>query len=168
MRTAELLREEAEVLDVVVDTALAGRDRIALEHLTALPPALARLIVRRLAEAATGGLCARAPARLDDILALGDDGALDVGDGARAVVSGGVLRFEATPPLVLRRAARARRSTEAGAARLGQFHRRDWSAPSPRRGARTTPTRGLRSRARSPPRRSVAARPVSAAGRPRL
>ena len=64
-----------------------------------LPPALARLIVRRLAEAATGGLCARAPARLDDILAFGDDGALDVGDGARAVVSSGVLHFETTPPL---------------------------------------------------------------------
>ena len=79
VRTAELLREEAEVLDVVVDTALAGRDRIALLYLADLPPALARLIVRRLAEAATGGLCARAPARLDDILALGDAGALDVG-----------------------------------------------------------------------------------------
>jgi tRNA(Ile)-lysidine synthase len=99
VRTAELLREEADVLDVVVDTALAGRDRIALEHLQALPPALARLVVRRLAEAATGGLCARAPARLDDILGLAGDGALDVGDGARAVVEGGVLRFEVTPPL---------------------------------------------------------------------
>jgi tRNA(Ile)-lysidine synthase len=102
VRTAELLREEAEVLDVVVDTALAGRDRIALLYLADLPPALARLVVRRLAEAATGGLCARAPGRLDDILALGDVGALDVGDGARAVVSGGVLRFEATPPLARR------------------------------------------------------------------
>ena len=60
VRTAELLREEAEVLDVVVDTALAGRDRIALLYLADLPPALARLIVRRLAEAATGELCARA------------------------------------------------------------------------------------------------------------
>jgi tRNA(Ile)-lysidine synthase len=99
VRTAELLREEAEVLDVVVDTALAGRDRIALSHLAALPPALARLVVRRLAEAATGGLCARAATRLDDIVALGDDGALDVGDGARAVVSAGELRFEVTPPL---------------------------------------------------------------------
>jgi tRNA(Ile)-lysidine synthase len=99
VRTAELLRDEAEVLDVVVDTALAGRDRIALSHLAGLPPALARLVVRRLAETATGGLCARAAARLDDILALGGDGALDVGDGARAVVSGGMLRFEATPPL---------------------------------------------------------------------
>ena len=38
VRTAELLRDEAEVLDVVVDTALAGRDRIAVEHLAALPP----------------------------------------------------------------------------------------------------------------------------------
>jgi tRNA(Ile)-lysidine synthase len=99
VRTAELLREEAEVLDVVVDTALAGRDRIAVSYLADLPPALARLVVRRLAEAATGGLCGRAPGRLDDIFALGEDGALDVGDGARAVVSGGVLRFEATPPL---------------------------------------------------------------------
>ena len=99
MRTAELLREEAEVLDVVVDTTLAGRDRIALLYLADLPPALARLIVRRLAEAATGGLCARAATRLDAILALGENGALDVGDGARAVVEGGVLRFEVTPPL---------------------------------------------------------------------
>jgi tRNA(Ile)-lysidine synthase len=99
VRTAELLREEAEVLDVVVDTALAGRDRISLLYLADLPPALARLIVRRLAEAATGGLCGRVSGRLEEILALRDDGALDVGDGARAVVSGGVLRFEATPPL---------------------------------------------------------------------
>jgi tRNA(Ile)-lysidine synthase len=99
VRTAELLREEAEVLDVVVDTALAGRDRVTLLYLADLPPALGRLVVRRLAEDATGSLCGRAPGRLADILALGDDGALDVGDGARAVVCGGVLRFEATPPL---------------------------------------------------------------------
>jgi tRNA(Ile)-lysidine synthase len=91
VRTAELLREEAEVLDVVVDNALAGRDRIALLYLADLPPALGRLVVRRLAEAATG--------RLEDILALRDDGALDVGDGARAVVRSGVLHFEVTPPL---------------------------------------------------------------------
>jgi tRNA(Ile)-lysidine synthase len=99
VRTAELLREEAAVLDVVVDTALAGADRIARDQLAALPRALARLVVRRLAEAATGELCARAASRLDDVLALGDAGALDVGDGARAVVEGGVVRFEATPPL---------------------------------------------------------------------
>ena len=43
-------------------------------YLADLPPALARLIVRRLAEAATGGLCARAATRLADILALGETG----------------------------------------------------------------------------------------------
>jgi tRNA(Ile)-lysidine synthase len=97
VRTAELLRDEAAVLDVVVDTALAGRDRIEVAHLAALPPALARLVLRRLAEDAAGRLCARASGRLDDVLALGD-GALDLGDGARAVVSAGVLHVERTPP----------------------------------------------------------------------
>jgi tRNA(Ile)-lysidine synthase len=96
VRTAELLRDEAAVLDEVVDTALAGRDRIEVAHLAALPPALARLVLRRLAEDAAGRLCARAPGRLPDVLALGD-GALDLGDGARAVVAGGVLRVERTP-----------------------------------------------------------------------
>jgi len=99
VRTAELLRDEAEVLDDVVDTTLAGRDRIERERLAEMPIALARLVVRRLAEEATGGLCARAAARLGDILALGNAGALDVGDGARAIVEGGMVRFEATPPL---------------------------------------------------------------------
>jgi tRNA(Ile)-lysidine synthase len=99
VRTSELLREEAEVLDVVVDTTLAGRDRISLLYLADLPPALGRLVVRRLAEDATGGLCGRVSARLEDILALGDDGALDGGEGARAVVRSGVLHFEVTPPL---------------------------------------------------------------------
>jgi tRNA(Ile)-lysidine synthase len=63
-----------------------------------LPRALARLVVRRLAEDAIGGLCARAATRLDDILTLGD-GALDVGDGVRAVVEDGMLRMVPTPPL---------------------------------------------------------------------
>ncbi len=98
VRTAALLRDEADVLDVVVDTALAGRDRIALARLEALPTALGRLVVRRLAEAATGRLCGRAGARLPELLRL-RAGALDVGDGARAVVEDGVLRFERTPPL---------------------------------------------------------------------
>lgn len=97
VRTAELLRDEAAVLDEVVATALAGRDHIAIDHLAALPPALARLVVRRLAEDATGRLCARAAARLPDVLALAD-GALDLGDGARAVVTNGVLRVQPTPP----------------------------------------------------------------------
>ncbi|HEX8123016.1 MAG TPA: tRNA lysidine(34) synthetase TilS [Solirubrobacteraceae bacterium] len=101
VRTAALLREEAAVLDELVATALGGGDGIALDHLAALPRALARLIVRRLAEDATGALCARAATRLDDVLAL-DDGALDLGDGARAHVAGGILRIVPTPPLPAR------------------------------------------------------------------
>jgi tRNA(Ile)-lysidine synthase len=97
LRTAQLLREEAAVLDEVVATALAGRDRLALAKLATLPPALGRLVLRRLAEDATGRLCARAATRLHDVLALGDDGSLDLGDGARAIVERGVLRVGRTP-----------------------------------------------------------------------
>lgn len=98
LRTAVLLRDEAEVLDAVVAAELGEGGDIALERLAALPRALARLVVRRLAEDATGSFCARAAGRVDDVLALGD-GALDLGDGARAVVTGGRLRVERTPPL---------------------------------------------------------------------
>ena len=111
LRTAELLRDEAAVLDEVVATALAGGDTIAVAHLAALPPALARLVVRRLAEDVAGALCARAPGRLDEIIALGD-GALDLGDGVRAHVRRGVLRMEPTPPM-LRRPCRTEPPTSA-------------------------------------------------------
>ncbi|HEY8582667.1 MAG TPA: tRNA lysidine(34) synthetase TilS [Capillimicrobium sp.] len=98
VRSAELLRDEAAVLDAVVRAALRGRDEVSLERLRALPPALARLVVVRLAEDAAGRLVPRAGARTEEILAL-DPGrprtALDLGDGVRAVVRGGVLRFEA-------------------------------------------------------------------------
>jgi tRNA(Ile)-lysidine synthase len=98
VRSATLLREEAAVLDEVVDTALAGRRRIALERLAALPPALARLVVVRLAEDALGGLVPGVGARVGELLALapaGGSAELDVGGGCRAVVEYGVLRFEA-------------------------------------------------------------------------
>ena len=101
-RTAELLRDEAAVLDEVVDTALAGRDRIEQATLAALPQALARLVIRRLAEDAVEGSCGRVTSRLDEILAL--DGALDLGDGARAVVERGMVRMVPTPPLPRRTA----------------------------------------------------------------
>jgi tRNA(Ile)-lysidine synthase len=97
LRTAQRLREEAAVLDEVVDGVLGGRDHLRRDDLAALPPALARLILRRLAEDATGNLCARAATRLDDVLALGDAGALDLGDGARAIVAAGVVRVGRTP-----------------------------------------------------------------------
>ena len=96
-RTAELLRDEAAVLDEVVAGVLDGREEIELDRLAALPPALARLVVRRLAEGATGGAVPRAARRTEDVLALGSDGALDLGDGARARVRAGILSFEPTP-----------------------------------------------------------------------
>jgi tRNA(Ile)-lysidine synthase len=99
LRTAQLLREEAAVLDEVVDTALAGHDHVTLHHLRILPPALGRLVLRRLAEAAIGELCPRVTSRFEEVLELSDHAMLDLGDGARAVVVGGVLRFERTPPL---------------------------------------------------------------------
>ncbi len=102
VRAAQVLREEAAVLDEIVDTALAGHDHVALHHLRILPPALGRLVLRRLAEEAVGGLCPRAAARFEEVVALSDDAMLDLGDGARAVVEAGVLRFERTPPLVPR------------------------------------------------------------------
>ena len=34
---------------------------------------------------------------LDDVLALGSDGSLDLGEGARAIVSAGVVRVGRTP-----------------------------------------------------------------------
>ena len=99
IRTAAILREEAEVLDVVVATALAGRDQIALEHLAELPPALARLVVRRLAEDATGrAVCARVSASRRPARARPDGLARCRRRGARRRRDG-VLRFERTPPL---------------------------------------------------------------------
>jgi len=95
VRTAELLRDEAEVLDELVGEALAGADRIELARLRALPPALRRLVVQRLADAAADGLAPRAARRTEEILALPARpvAALDVGDRVRAVVERGVLRF---------------------------------------------------------------------------
>jgi len=97
LRTAALLADEAAVLDELVAGVLAGRDGLPVAELGALAPALARLVLRRLAEDATGRLCARAATRLDDVLAL-RDGALDLGDGARARVRAGVLTVGRTPP----------------------------------------------------------------------
>lgn len=96
VRVAELLRVEAEVLDTLVDDAL--ETPVTLARLRAMPLALARLIVVRLAEDATGALAPRAGARTEEILALDDTRAwtaLDIGDGVRAVAEAGVLRFEA-------------------------------------------------------------------------
>jgi tRNA(Ile)-lysidine synthase len=95
LRTLELLRDEAAVLDAAVAAVLAeAGDPPALEHLRALPPALARLVVRRLADGAA------VAHRTEEILALAEGQALDVGEGLRATIDQGRLRFVPTPPRV--------------------------------------------------------------------
>jgi tRNA(Ile)-lysidine synthase len=51
LRTLELLRDEAEVLDAAVEKLLDG-DRVTLDALATAPPALARLALQRLADMA--------------------------------------------------------------------------------------------------------------------
>lgn len=102
VRTAELLRDEAAVLDEIVAEILAGRDRVDAARLAALPPALRRLAARRLAEDVTGRLVPAAAERIEEILALriahdGAGGALDLEGGVRAVVDHGELSFMPTP-----------------------------------------------------------------------
>jgi tRNA(Ile)-lysidine synthase len=101
VHTAALLRDEAEVLEALVDGVLQGRDRIDTARLAALPPALRRLVARRLAEEACGRLAPEAAARADELVRLGGAGgsaSLDLGGGLRAVVEYGELRFAAGDP----------------------------------------------------------------------
>ena len=101
LRTASLLREETELLDGLVDAELAGRGEIALARLRELPAALARMVVVRLAEDATGAYVPQAGDRVGEILALGARGGraeLHVGGQAGAVIEGGRLTMVELPP----------------------------------------------------------------------
>ncbi len=97
--TARQLRDEAEVLDVVVTDALkelGGGPAISLSALADQPPAVSRLVLRALAErAADEGSRPLSRREADEILALGGRGtkSLDLGGGLRAVVEYGTLRF---------------------------------------------------------------------------
>jgi tRNA(Ile)-lysidine synthase len=92
---AELLRDEAEVLDELVADVLAGATEVPLARLRLLNPALARLVVQQLADAAAGGPAPGAARRLDELLALPEDrrAALDLAHGVRAIAERGMLRF---------------------------------------------------------------------------
>jgi tRNA(Ile)-lysidine synthase len=101
LRTAQLLRDEAELLDALVAEELAGRDEIAVDRLAELHPALARLVVVRLAEDVAGDYVPQAGGRVGEILALGargGDGEVHVGGGVAARIAGGVLRMVLLPP----------------------------------------------------------------------
>ena len=96
---AARLREEAIVLDELVDGLLEGEAEIELVRLRALPVGLARLVIQRLADDAAGGPAAGVARRAEEVLALRPDGTacLDVGAGVRAVCERGTLRFTRTP-----------------------------------------------------------------------
>jgi len=85
LRTLDLLRDEAAVLDALVDEVTPDPPTTAA--LRALPPALRRLVLRRLAGRPV-------PDHVADL----EHGALDLGRGLRAVVEHGVLRFDRAGP----------------------------------------------------------------------
>jgi tRNA(Ile)-lysidine synthase len=96
LAVAQILRGESDVLDALIDEVLAGRPSVSLDRLLGLPTALRRLVVQRLADEAAGGFAPGAAGRADEIAALSERGTalLDVGNGLRAVVEYGELRFE--------------------------------------------------------------------------
>ena len=106
--TARQLGDEGEVLDTVAADALkelGGGAAVQLTDLRSRPPALARLMLRAMAEAAEGGPRSLSRDEAEAILALGDAGgsqSLDLGRGLRAVAEYGTLRFtraaDAEPP----------------------------------------------------------------------
>jgi tRNA(Ile)-lysidine synthase len=112
--TARQLREEAEVLERAVDDALkelGTGPAVALDALREHPPALRRLILRRLA--------GDRPVP-DAVMELGGSGtkSIDLGDGLRAVAEYGTLRFtrtaDAEPPPAIE-------LTVPGQARFGEW-----------------------------------------------
>jgi tRNA(Ile)-lysidine synthase len=101
LRTAELLRDEAEVLDALVAAELDGsngspRNTIELARLAELPPALRRLVVQQLADRAGGRPIAGAARHAEEVAALRRTGTamLDLGGGVRAIAERGTLRAE--------------------------------------------------------------------------
>jgi tRNA(Ile)-lysidine synthase len=100
LRTADLLRDEAAVLDRLVDAELgrAGghRETIDLERFAAFEPALRRLVLQRLADRAAGRPVPGAARFAEQVAGLRRTGVayLDLGGGVRAVVERGVLRAE--------------------------------------------------------------------------
>jgi tRNA(Ile)-lysidine synthase len=101
LRTAQLLRDEAALLDSLVDAELDSAGAIALERLEALPAPLARLVVVRLAEQAAGTYVPQAGGRVAELLELGRRGGraeLHLGGGAGAVIERGRLRIVKLSP----------------------------------------------------------------------
>ncbi|HVY96583.1 MAG TPA: tRNA lysidine(34) synthetase TilS [Solirubrobacterales bacterium] len=103
LRTAELLRDEAEVLDTLVEAEVRAspgspRNTVTLARLGELHPALRRLVLQRLADGAAGRPVPGAARYAEQVAGLRRTGTamLDLGGGVRAVVEAGVLHAEQT------------------------------------------------------------------------
>jgi tRNA(Ile)-lysidine synthase len=100
LRTADLLRAEAEVLDSLVDAELGRangrRSTISQERYGELHPALRRLVLQRMADRAAGRPVPGAARFAEQVAGLRRAGVamLDLGGGVRAVAERGVLRAE--------------------------------------------------------------------------
>jgi tRNA(Ile)-lysidine synthase len=103
LATADQLREEAEVLDRIVgevagEVGAGGVEpSVDAARLRELEPALRRLVLRRLAEEAAGGLISLRAGQvkeIEDLAARGGSAALDIGGGVRVVSEYGLLRFQ--------------------------------------------------------------------------
>jgi tRNA(Ile)-lysidine synthase len=106
LATAAELRDEAEVLDRAAQDALqrtgAGGAPPAVDagRLAAEPPAVRRLVLRRLAEEAAGTTVALRPAdarAIERLAERGGSGAVDLGGGLLATVEYGMVRFGQRP-----------------------------------------------------------------------
>jgi tRNA(Ile)-lysidine synthase len=100
LKTAAQLREEAELLDSLVDAELAGGEgvepgTIAHARFRELHPALRRLVLQRLADQAAGRPVPGAARFAEQVASLSRGGSvLDLGSGVRAVLEAGVLRAD--------------------------------------------------------------------------
>ncbi len=100
LRTATLLREEAELLDSLVEAELAGGEvvpagSIAHSRFAELHPALRRLVLQRLADEVAGRPVPGAARFAEQVAGLSRGGStLDLGSGVRAVLERGLLRAE--------------------------------------------------------------------------
>jgi tRNA(Ile)-lysidine synthase len=100
LRTAALLRDEADLLDSLVDAEIGARGgrrgTITQERFAELHPALRRLVLQRLADSAAGRPVPGAARFADQVAGLrrGPASTLDLGGGVRAVAERGVLRAE--------------------------------------------------------------------------
>jgi hypothetical protein len=107
LELSAVLRDEAEVLEALVDQVLQGREEIELMRLRELPAALRRLVLQRLADAAAGGPAPGTARRAEEVIAMTDRAMLDLPHGVRAVTEGGIVRFVRRTDAARRQPARA-------------------------------------------------------------